>query len=452
MPKKPSQLMELFLSVADRLGFSSDRDVAVLADVGPENVPNWRTGAVKEFKNQKFRSVLHNLETLITELRERAGQAYRPDNALTQIEIETGSSPSDLERQFRDRVVYDYLGHRFLYFEPQGALAWENLIKAGYAQERWLSGVGDCAGRWLDVDREMAGRAKGEIARRLGLNRRDRPRGLDVISLGPGEGNKELLILERLLEAEREARMRAAWLSFAPVDVSIALLMAAAQSSRRLLLGPSPDDDQGTSYRSVMPFVADFEEGKLSFLSRLKTSTEAGADGLRLVLILGNILGNLRDEETFVRQKLWQVARPGDLVWIEIGVRADKVSDDPLYRQSQENDGRETAADANRRILLEGPYRRWASAIGRPQPRLTLRIWPREDDEASRIPGSYNFCHDLVIEDESRVCTMLYSRRYELDQLCRWFEGLDFDVVEASTVEAGKGKPTVAHLLLARRQ
>jgi hypothetical protein len=47
---------------------------------------------------------------------------------------------------------------------------------------------------------------------------------------------------------------------------------------------------------------------------------------------------------------------------------------------------------------------------------------------------------------------MLYSRRYDLDQLCRWFEGLDFDVVEASTVEAGKGKPTVANLLLARKQ
>jgi hypothetical protein len=246
--------------------------------------------------------------------------------------------------------------------------------------------------------------------------------------------------------------MRAAWLNFAPVDVSIALLMAAAQSSRGLLLGPSTDDDQATSYRSVMPFIADFEEGRLSFLERLKTSTEAGADGLRLVLILGNILGNLRDEETFVRQKLWRIARPGDLVWLEVGLRADKVSDDALFRLTQDDDGRETAADANRRILLEGPYRRWASAIGRPQPRLKLRVWAREDDEASRIPGSYNFCHDLLIEDESRVCTMLYSRRYDLDQLCRWFEELDFDVVEARTVEAGKGKPTVAHLLVARRQ
>ena len=451
MPKKPSQLMELFLTVAEKLGFTSDRDIAVLADVGPENVPNWRSGAVKEFKNQKFRAVLHNLESLIAELRERAGQAWSPDQALTQIEIETGSSPSDLERQFRDRVVYDYLGHRFLYFEPQGALAWENLIKAGYAQERWLSGVESCADRWLDVDREMGGRAKGEIARRVGLNRRDRPRGLDVISLGPGEGGKELLILQRLLEAERAVKMRTAHLTFAPVDVSIALLMAAAQGSRKLLLGPSAGDDHASAYRQVLPFVADFEEGRLSFLERLKTSTESGAEGLRLVLILGNILGNLRDEETFVRTKLWQIARPGDLVWVEVGLRADSVSDDPLFRLTREGDSvNETAADANRRILLEGPYRRWASAIGRPTPRLKLRVWPREDDEASRIPGSYNFCHDLVIEDESRVVTMLYSRRYDRDELCRWFEGLGFEVVDVNTVEAGKGKPKVAHLLLSR--
>lgn len=447
--KSPSQLMELFIAVAARLGFETDRDLAALADVGPENVPNWRLGAVKEFKNQKFRAVMRNLEALLGELRERAGAAYNPDSGLTQIEIETGSSPSDLERQFRDRVVYDYLGHRFLYFEPQGALAWENLIKTGYAQERWLAGVAACARSWLDVERDMAGRAKGEIARRVGFNRRDRPRGLDVISLGPGEGGKEIQILEQLIEAERDSRMRPAWLSFAPVDVSIALLMAAAQGSRRLLLSGLAGDE-GTAYRSVLPFVADFEEGRLSFLGRLKTSSAAGAEGLRLILILGNVLGNLRDEETFVRQKLWPMTRPGDLVWLEVGIRADRVEDDPLYQLTQSREVGETAHEANRRILLEGPYRRWASAIGRPEPRLQLRIWPREDDDSSRVPGSYNFCHDLVIVDESRVCTMLYSRRYGRDELCRWFEGLDFGLVDVQTVEAGKGKPSVAHLLLVR--
>ena len=48
--KRPSQLMDLFLSVAEELGFTSDRDLASLADVGPENITNWKSGAVREFK------------------------------------------------------------------------------------------------------------------------------------------------------------------------------------------------------------------------------------------------------------------------------------------------------------------------------------------------------------------------------------------------------------------
>ncbi len=448
--KTPSQLMELFITVADRLGFSSDRDLATLADVGPENVPNWRSGAVKEFKNQKFRAALGNLETILSSLRERAGMAFQPGTGLCQLEIESGSSPADLERQFRERVAYDYLGHRFLYFEPQGALAWERLIKVGYEQERWLKGVIDCADSWLDVSRGIDGRAKGFVARELGLNRRDRPRGLDVIGLGPGEGGKELLVLDQVLAAEQSANLRTAWLAFAPVDVSTMLLLSVAQNSRELLLTPAADGDS-IAYRSVMPFLADFEEGQLAFLSRLKTSAAGGEGGMRLVTLFGNILGNVRDEETFVRQKLWKIARPGDAMWIEVGLRPDTLEEDPLFRLTGDRLG-ETANDANRRILLEGPYRRWASALGRESPGLRLRVWGREDDESSRIPGSYNFCHDLHIEDESRVCTMLYSRRYRAPELKRWFEGLDFTVVDIRVVKDSKGIDRVAHFLLSRKR
>ncbi len=445
--------MELFIAVADRLGFHSDKDLASLADVGAENVPNWRNGAVKEFKKQKFRAVMRNLEGLLAELRERSGQAYQAGTELTQLEIESGSGPADLSRQFRERVAYDYLGHRFLYFEPQGALAWERLIKTGYEQEHWLEGIKQCAQEWFDTGRDMSGRAKGPIAQALGLNRRDRPCGIDVISLGPGEGGKEVIILRALLAAEKASKMRSAWLTFAPVDVSIMLLVAAAQSSRELLLAAPAGGKHETSiaYRSVLPFVGDFEEGRLAFLERLKTSKETGSDGLRLVLLLGNIFGNLRDEETFVRHKLRRIARPGDLVWIEIGIRPESIEDEPLFRRTVSN-GSETAADANRRLLLEGPYRRWASAIGRQSPQLKLRIWGREDDESARIPGSFNFCHDLVIAEESRFCTMLYSRRYRLTELKKWFEGLDFTVQHIRIVKDSKGRDRVAHFLLARNR
>jgi hypothetical protein len=452
MPRKPpapTQLMELYLSVAGELGFVSDRDVGALADVGPENVANWRSGAVREFKNQKFRAAVDNLTSHLRALRVQAGQIdpTADGGSLHPLEIEEGASPVDLQRQFRDRVGYDYLGHRFLYFDPQGALAWENLINAGYGQDRWVVGVDECAETWLSLTREGSGQVRGPIARALGLGRRDRPRGLDLISLGAGDGAKEVRILRRLREAEKEARQRLAWIAYAPVDVSIALLLAAAKSGRRELLADAGEESVS---RSVLPFCADFEEGRLGFLRRLRSALPGATDGLRLVVILGNVLANLRDEEQFARQKLSQLVRPGDFLWIEVALRLDSIEADPLYPMTRP-DHEETAAEANRRLLVEGPYRRWAAATGRASSNLDSRVWVREDDDSARIPGSCNFCHDLMIKDERRVCTMLYSRRYNLELLSAWWEEQGYAVEGIQRVRDAKGRNLVAHLLLRRR-
>ncbi|HLU66776.1 MAG TPA: L-histidine N(alpha)-methyltransferase, partial [Kofleriaceae bacterium] len=367
--------------------------------------------------------------------------------SLSPLEIEEGSSPVDLQRQFRDRVGYDYLGHRFLYFEPQGSLAWENLIRAGYEQDRWLAGVDDCASTWLTLAREGTGQVRGPIARALGLGRRDRPRGVDIVSLGVGDGSKEVRLLRRL-SAKADSRQRPAWITFAPVDVSIALLLDASKAAREALLA---DAGEFAASHAVLPFCADFEEGPLEFVRRLRTSVPTSADGLRLVLILGNVFGNLRDEERFVRQKLERLVRPGDLLWIEVGLRPNNLEDEPLYALTIRTDREETAAEANRRLLLEGPYRRWAAATGRASPNLDSRVWVREDDDSARIPGSCNFCHDLIIKDERRVVTMLYSRRYKLDALTTWWENLGYAVEGQSRVTDSKGRHRVAHLLLRRR-
>ncbi|HTE53196.1 MAG TPA: L-histidine N(alpha)-methyltransferase [Kofleriaceae bacterium] len=446
----PTQLMELFLAVAGELGFVSDRDVGALADVGPENVANWRSGAVREFKNQKFRAAVDNLSSHLRALRIQAGQLdpTADGGCLHPLEIEEGSSPVDLQRQFRDRVGYDYLGHRFLYFDPQGALAWENLINAGYGQDRWLLGVEECADAWLSLAREPNGQVHGPIARAIGLGRRDRPRGIDIVSLGPGDGSKEVRILQRLLAAEKEARQRAAWITYAPVDVSIALLLAAGKSARRALLGETGADEAVS--RSVLPFCADFEEGPLGFSRRLRTALPGATDGLRLVAILGNVFANLRDEEQFVRQKLARLIRPGDFLWIEIAIRPDNIESDPLYAMTRA-DHEETAAEANRRLLIEGPYRRWAAATGRASPNLDSRVWVREDDDSTRVPGSCNFCHDLIIKDERRVCTMLYSRRYNLELLCSWWEAQGYAVEGIQRIKDAKSRNLLAHLLLRRR-
>lgn len=444
--EEPSQLIELFLHVAAGLGFTTDRDIAELAEVSPENVVNWRTGAVHELKIGTLRTIKDNLQRHIATLRAESGVVAASE--LSPIEIEADASPAALQKQFRDSVTYDYLGHRFLYYEPMGALAWENLIKKGYDQERWLSATERCARTWLDATRGSDGASKGPIAESLGLGRRATKRGLDVVSLGPGEGSKEAAVLGAVVEAISKADERPSWVRYAPVDVSVSLLLEAADAARRVLVDAprvAPTSLQ------VKAYCADFEEGPLRFVKQLPTTTNVDQPGLRLVLMLGNTFGNLREEEGFVQKKLLQIVRKGDLVWLEVGLRMDPLESDPLYRMTMAGREEEGAAEANRRLLLEGPYRRWESALGRKPTELDVRVWVREDDDTARVPGSLNFCHDLVIKEDRRVCTMLYSRRYALEPLTRWFEKLSFDVLRVVRVDDARGKARVAHLLLTRR-
>jgi len=87
--KTQSQLVDLFLSVASELGVDSDRDIASLAGVSVENVANWRTGAVQEFKPQKLASIKRGLAARVGALREQAGAMYAdPELGLHPIEVE----------------------------------------------------------------------------------------------------------------------------------------------------------------------------------------------------------------------------------------------------------------------------------------------------------------------------------------------------------------------------
>ncbi len=441
-----SQAMDLFLHVAELLGCSTDKQLADLADVSVDNVANWRDGTVREWKPQTLRAIKDNLSARLHSLREqheRTALAHR--EGLVPVEIEEGSEPAALQRKFVDRVTYDYAGHRFLYFDPQGALAWENLIKAGYDQHSWLAGVEQCVPEWLDPRSDSGGRVKGPLARALGLGKRDTGHALDIVSLGPGDGGKEMVLLERLLRLEREHGYSLASLGLALVDVSIPLLLKAAKAAHQALRAAP---EQATRYY-VLPFCADVEEGELGFVRRLRTHISADSPGVRLVAILGNVFGNLRDEDSFVRQRLCVMTRPGDFVWLEVGRRLGKPEDDPLFPMTRA-DHPASAAEQNRRLLLEGPYRRWEAALGRSSRSIELRISVRENDDSARVPGSYNFCHDLVLADERRACTMLYSRRYDLEALAAWFEARRFAVEATQPVVDSDGRQRVAHLLLRR--
>jgi len=74
-------------------------------------------------------------------------------------------------------------------------------------------------------------------------------------------------------------------------------------------------------------------------------------------------------------------------------------------------------------------------------------------DDSCKIPGSVNFCHDLIIPEDKgqqRIRTMLFTRRYGDDQLSATFEKLGFEPEDIQHVKDSKGRPLVAHYLFRR--
>ena len=453
----PSQVVDLLWAVAEALGLRTDRELAQLAQVVPDNVANWRQGTVREFKAQTLEAIKAGVRDRIRALAASADLARDANRAgLHAVIVEAGSGPDELLTQFRERIAFDYLGHRFLYYEPQGALAWLHVLQTGYDQDAWLAGTEAAATDWASRAKDATGRCKGPIAQALGLEARGHARTLEVIGLGSGDGGKEVAVTRELMRA---AGSELDDVTFAPVDVSIPLLLRAAAAAHKAFdaapsgapVAPPGAVDTRRPTHAILPFCADFEEGPLTFLGSLPSAARAPERTLRLVLLLGNVFGNLRDEDRFVRHKLWRMTRPGDLVWIELALRLDPLTEDPLYRMTEARDEAETAAEASRRMLLEGPLRRWEAALGRQPAKLGLRVFVRQDDDTARVPGSCNFCHDLLLLDERRACTMLFSRRYALEGLIPWLEEREFAVERVHQVRDSKRRSRIAHLLLRRR-
>lgn len=439
MPKKSddnkraassSQAVDLLLHLLGVLGFTGEQEIAELIGVTREQVKNWKKGLGENMKLVTLDAVKRALSAELHTLRDHTYFADPTGNSV-RLEVEEGAGPSELLRQFGDKYHHDsYLGHRFLYYDPHCALAWENLIKRGYGQEEWLHGVERCADKWL-----------GDLPE---------GRGLDVISLGPGEGEKESRILRRLARREHEVHRPLSWLTYMPVDLSMPLLLKAA---KRALAEPTVWEARRAGVRQLIPVCADFEYGKLGFVSRLPSQQRT--DGLRLILVLGNIFGNVRDEEAFIRGTIHKLTRPGDLVWIEVARKLDPIESDPVYAMTVTK-GDWTAEQATRIALLEMPYRVWEVSQGRlpgaVQLRVTLQTYDGGDDSC-KIPGSVNFCHDLIIPEEKmqqRIRTMLFTRRYTDERLGAVFARLGLEEEDTLTVKDSKGRPLIAHHLLRR--
>ena len=133
---------------------------------------------------------------------------------------------------------------------------------------------------------------------------------VEVVSLGAGQGDKDLLLLEGLREQGRRA-------SYLPVDASQALLELACQGARAA----------GFPAQGIKADVT-----RADHLAALAATPEAPP---RLVLMLGNTLGAF--DPPAAAGALRRLLRPGDLLLVdgEVYAEAETVAgyDNPLNRR-----------------------------------------------------------------------------------------------------------------------
>ncbi|MCA9717668.1 MAG: L-histidine N(alpha)-methyltransferase [Myxococcales bacterium] len=428
-----NQVFELIFGLLELHGFHTVDAQASIIGVTPTTINNWRTGKVKALNRGKLDEVIQRVHFLS----KRRGVDLVGEPSLCPIVIEEGAGPADLERQLREKWDSVYLGHKFLYYHPAGAMAWKQLLDTGYGSDLLAKGFAAAFDAALDP------RVAGERSSLAGLLRWSEGKscGIDLIGLGPGDGAKEALAIQLLIARAGPKHRLIDWLTYTPVDVSIPLLRMASEQARNLIRDRLPKESW--PHFLVRPSCSDFEDGNMGFCGHLSDNP----GDRRLALFLGGTFGNLKSEARFVERALGRLLRRGDMLWLEVGVRQARIEDDGLFALSkgQLRDTQETV----RRSLVEGPHRRFRASVGAPLD-TRMRIIPREGGATCEVPGSYNFVHDVDINPSGQRCSVMYSRRYEIDALRGWLADHGYETRFEQRSKDARGRDRTAHLLLFR--
>ena len=207
------------------------------------------------------------------------------------ISIHALLTENDLAAEFVAAVQQRRLPEKFFYWFPLSVRAWIALCSDG-------------AYRNFVRSRSLIARSRAELARLLG------PGPLEVLSLGAGQGDKDLLILEAL----RENGVR---VSYVPVDTSQALLEMACGGALGAGIPTQGIKADFTNPVHLQALTADPETPR------------------RLVLLIGNTLGAF--DPIAEARELAKLLRPGDALLVDGEIYAGDATvagyDNPLNRR-----------------------------------------------------------------------------------------------------------------------
>lgn len=203
--------------------------------------------------------------------------------------------------------------------------------------ENWLALVDDPRYAAFQDSMELVAESSVEIAEEI--SRSVRAQDLDIVSLGPGDGRKDVPLVQSIV---KQSAARGGVVFFYPYDINPNMV---AKTMARVSRDPVLRTDLG----QVKSVVAHFD-----FLANFKEVYQY-RKGPNLLMLLGNMLGNFSDDYGFLSFLFSRAMEAEDLLLLEVRLRPD-ASEDPVPSLARETWSSTRRFDYSPLELLGVPY------------------------------------------------------------------------------------------------